>query len=313
MASRLSSFLRSPWGIALKVAVSVGLLGIFFYGIDYGKLRLLVARVTGWHLAALAALTLVRNVAGAVRNRIVVAVRKPVPFPELLRQQFLASFFNNFLPTAIGGDGARVYYLAQYDIPAADAALLILVERLVGFYALILFSAVSALFWEVPEVLRWPIFLAAAGYTGGLLWLFYARPTTLSRLRHLKRVSEVFALFHRQGGLLTATLFWSIAYQAISIYISYYVAVLTLGDVSILPFLTLVPLVWFFTMVPITLGGVGLRELAFIELLALIGVAQEKALFISLGTYLALVISGAVGGLIYLAHRPRRTGSRHDG
>ncbi len=300
MASRLSAFLRSPWGVVAKALFSVTLLAAFFFGIDLSKLEALWARVTWIHLVALAALTFGRNAIGAGRAVYVTRVIRAVPYLELLRQQFLASFFNSFLPTAIGGDGARVFYLRRCGIPATEGALLLLVERLIGFYALVLFASFSALFWDCPETLSWPIFGATAAYTAGLTWLFVAPQGRWIKWSLLERIRKVFALFHRNPALLLTTILWSLAYQGISIIISYYVAWVTLGEVSLLPFLTLVPLVWFFTMVPLTLGGVGLRELAFIALLALIGMAQEDALFISLGTYLALVMSGVVGGVLHL-------------
>jgi uncharacterized membrane protein YbhN (UPF0104 family) len=259
-----------------------------------------MAFVSVWHVVLLFMLTVMRNMLGALRSRIVVAVRRPVPFVELVRQHFVASFFNNFLPTAIGGDGVRVIMLRRFAIPATDGALLVAVERVVGFYALLLIACSSSLFWASPVQLRMPIYVATAGYTAVLAWLFLAfRPPVLG-LRFLRRVRDVLALFHRRMRLLWAILALSLAYQGISVFISYYVATVALGSVPVLPFLTLVPLVWFFTMIPISLGGVGLRELAFIELLAVIGISPEDALFVSLGTYLALVMSGAVGGVMQL-------------
>jgi uncharacterized membrane protein YbhN (UPF0104 family) len=311
MGNRLALFLRSPWGVAAKAAMSLGLLTLFFLGIDTQRLAVLWGLVAWYHLLVLLVLTLARNLLGAGRAKRVTGVLSPVPFSELLRQQFLASFFNNFLPTAIGGDGARVYYLRRWGIPAAEGTVLMFVERLLGFYALLLFAGLSALFWECPETLVWPILGATAVYTLGLCWLFWQWGWTRLSWPLLRRIHDVLLRFRSKPRLLMAVLAWSLAYQGISIFISFYVATITLGGVSLLPFLTLVPLVWFFTMVPITLGGVGLRELAFIQLLALIAVAREDALFISLGTYLALVMSGAVGGMLHLlgpAPRPQEDG-----
>jgi hypothetical protein len=56
-------------------------------------------------------------------------------------------------------------------------------------------------------------------------------------------------------------------------------------------------------MIPISLGGLGLREISFAYLFSLVAVQREDALIISLGTYLTLVMSGFLGGLFLLLKR----------
>ena len=109
-----------------------------------------------------------------------------------------------------------------------------------------------------------------------------------------------FARCQRKHVALTATFALSLLYQFISVSVSYYVATAIGVKLSITVFLTFVPLVWCFTMIPISLGGIGLREVSFAYLFSLVGIPKEDSLIVSLATYLTLVISGTIGAVFLL-------------
>ena len=71
-------------------------------------------------------------------------------------------------------------------------------------------------------------------------------------------------------------------------------------DVTALEVFAFVPLIWFLTMVPLSLGGLGVREAGFVYLFGTVGVAEGASLLLSLGTYAGLVAAGAVGGVVLL-------------
>ena len=53
-------------------------------------------------------------------------------------------------------------------------------------------------------------------------------------------------------------------------------------------------------MIPISMGGIGLREISFVYLFSLIGISNENALVISIGAYLRFIIAGMIGAGIFL-------------
>ena len=95
----------------------------------------------------------------------------------------------------------------------------------------------------------------------------------------------------------------SFPFQLLSIAVTWLVARAFGIDVSFGLCSALVPLVWFFTMIPVSLGGVGLREVAFVYLFGSMGAPDEAGLLLSLGTYFALVMVGLVGGLWFTFDR----------
>ena len=69
----------------------------------------------------------------------------PVPLGALLQYTFVGVFFNNFLPANVGGDVMRGYGLARYTDQGAEAAVSVVVDRVVGLMAFMISAAVAAL------------------------------------------------------------------------------------------------------------------------------------------------------------------------
>ena len=302
MLSRLTTLLDSKFGLFIKLFVSSGILFFFFYTIDYNKIELIFKNINYNYLVLLFFLTIFRNYIGAVRFHYLIAIKKKIPVIQLMKQYFIASFFNNFLPTAIGGDGVRVFLISKFGVSKTDTALFIIMERLIGFYSLIIIAFLSCFFWKAPQQIKTLILVMTCGYTLMLMIIFLPKMNQLLEkfnINFFNKILNNIKLLRSNFKVIILTLLLSLFNQFISVMISYFVAEAINLEISMVVFLTLVPLVWFFTMIPISFGGVGLREISFVYLLALINISKESSIMISLGTYLTLIISGIIG-MIYL-------------
>jgi hypothetical protein len=141
-------------------------------------------------------------------------------------------------------------------------------------------------------------------YSIVLLFIFFRKEAvTQVKFRFLSKLSNSFEEYRGNRSLFLTTIFMSLCFQLLSIYISYYMVLVLNLEASFFAFLTLVPIVWIFTMVPISLGGIGIREVSFAFLLSIIGIAREESLVISLGTYFTLVLSGGIGAIFMIYDR----------
>lgn len=306
MLSRLTILLNSKFGLFIKLFVSSGILFFFFYTIDYNKIELIFKNINYNYLVLLLFLTILRNYIVAVRFHFLLAIRKKIPVIQLMKQYFIASFFNNFLPTAIGGDGVRVFLVSKFGISKTDTALFIIMERLIGFYSLIIIAFLSCFFWKVPQQIKTLILVMTCGYTLMLMIILLPKSNQLLEklnINFIKKITKNIRLINNNFNIIILTLLFSFFYQFISVIISFFVAEAINLEISMTVFLTFVPLVCFFTMIPISFGGVGLREVSFVYLLSLINISNENSLMISLGTYLTLIISGIIGMIYFLNDR----------
>ena len=312
MIEAIRNLLNSKTGSVIKLLVSLGILFFFFFTVDYEKLSLITSRLNYTYAFLMLVLILAGNFIAAVRFRLLISVKKTIRIFDLMKQYFIGSFFNNFLPTAIGGDAVRMFLVSQFGIPKTTAAFFIIVERLIGFYSLICIAFLSSFFWGVPRHLS--IFVTVLLLSCSLVMaaIFSPRINSLFKkfnLRIFDQITGNINLLRSDRAIISATFILSICYQLVSISISYCVAMAINLHIPVISFLTLVPLVWIVTMIPVSFGGLGLRELSFIYLLAQINIPKEGALIVSLGTYGALITSGIIGMFFFLSGRLKNIGA----
>src|SRR5438876_1926793 len=131
--------------LAVKIAVSVILLTILFSKIDAGQLWLGVRGASSAWLAAALALYFVNVLASMWRWHLLLnAQRVFIPLRRLLSSFLVASFFNNFLPSNVGGDVIRISDSAKYTKSKTMATLVVLMDRGLGVLALVLVAAIAA-------------------------------------------------------------------------------------------------------------------------------------------------------------------------
>jgi glycosyltransferase 2 family protein len=288
---------------ALKLIVSFGILFYFFSILDYEKFLGIIPQVSPVFILLLLLLIILRNILAAFRFKYLAAVRRDIGILALTRQYFIAAMFNMFLPTALGGDSVRVFLLSECRFSKKDSLILILIERIIGFFSLILISLVAVFFFEVPDQILYLVVGISAAYFLLILMLFVLPLNTRFRKINLfKKINDNIQIFHRirsDKPLLSKTLILSFVYQLASISLSYTVALAFDIRIPFVVFLGFVPLVWLFMMIPVSLGGLGLREVAFVYLFAMVGIEKETALIISLGTFLALILNGLIGAGVF--------------
>jgi glycosyltransferase 2 family protein len=297
--------------LAVQAIVTTVLLVLLLRGLDLNAFRALFVRLPiGFYLLSLA-VVLAGQVAYAWRWRLLLtAAGARVPFPKVVRQYFVGIFVNNFLPSTIGGDVAKVYYLGQehgYRAVTASVA----IDRLlgVGLLALLAAAALSVSPIAAPRLsaaqvgcsgialLAIALLMVTSKGTGGLpaqvAWLGERAVSLAERLQRLRL--DMAAPLARPA----------IVAQAAVVVIGYalamtvvYMRFVALQNAAAPPFMAMFAVVTataVLSNVPISLNGLGLREQLHASLLAPLGIAPELAVAISLLVYAHLVIASLIG------------------
>ena len=220
----------------------------------------------------------------------------------LLRSFLTGVFFNNLLPSTVGGDAVRALDTARLGVGKVKGAAIVFVDRFVGLLALMLFAtagllASGRLATRVPALSAWVLGGAAAlGVLAALLFLPFAR----SRLGDL-------VSFQGKGGVLGRAFAWSLLLQTQVVLNGYLLARALRVSVPLPYFFLIVPLALFAMMLPVSINGIGVRESAWAFFLAPFGVPAATAVAVAWLDYGLLLGQAAVGGVVYLRGR-RRTG-----
>ncbi len=279
--------LRSLAAGVLRVALGVALLCTLLWYSDPAAIWALFRGAPSGLLLLIPLLSLARIWLLVRRFEVLVRPIRSITRAALARQFLAGAYANNFLPTAIGGDAVRVVMLRQEQVSPQLAVSLVLVERAIGFSALVALSALGALLVDAPACIRALIAALAAG--------------TAIAVAASRRL-----LPHELGldrGTLVSAFAWSLVLQVCSIGSSVVVGTALGARLPAATYLALVPLVWVVTMLPVTIGGLGLREAAFVYLFGSVGVSAEVSLAISLGTYAGLLFTGLLGAAVLARRR----------
>jgi uncharacterized membrane protein YbhN (UPF0104 family) len=234
-------------------------------------------------------------------------------------------FFNFFIPGGTGGDVVKIFYLLK-ETPGQRALALIsvLVDRIVGLLALALIAGVvliSQWSWltSTPDTARytWPAVVIYIFTLGGIhfSWLVTKRgavhklPARFPGRDKLAEMALAYGLYGRAWRTSLAGLFISIFAHVFYFAIFYCAARAFAHDDARLPtfgeLFAIMPVINVLAAMPISLGGLGVREGLFeIYLNQLCGVSQAVAVVISSSGYLFTLAWGLIGGVFYLFYRP---------
>lgn len=328
----------------LRLAASAALLAFLAWRTDWHHLAAAFAglRARWWLLAVV--LYAVTQVVSAARWRL---LARPLgfeaPAARFVGYYYVGMFFNLALPTSVGGDVVRAWYLDGRSGRGTAALVSVLADRVSGLALLLLVAVVALIFCPValPGWLTWSVAATAGG--GALLlgaapglatrlsfrftlqprarltqWL---GPTPARRLNELfdaledrrEQAEDALALYLFHPWLLLSTGVLSLVIQLANV-----VVVALIGEalgltVPLGYYGVLVPVVTLLTLVPVSVNGMGVREGATVVLLAALGVAAAPALGLALLWFAAFAVPSLVGVFPYILGRFQRFEGRSHG
>lgn len=301
-----------------RIAISAVLLAVVVSRIGFDVLVEHLARIEPV-VVGVAILLSVGNVTiSAWKWRLLLGIKgRELPFRLLWTYYYIGQFFNAFLPTAIGGDAARIYYLHAEQDGGVDSVSSVVMERLTGLAAIFTVAGTAAIVGSgvVPgNVRRLAIAVSAIGLVGiGLLFSNHTRSVLSGTVFRLDR----FDIGHRTKNLfdsiqgynagfrqLGAVFALSLLFRGVLVVNNYVVAVGLGMDVPLLYFLVVVPIAELVLFVPISIQGFGVREATYVVLFTAVGASAPLALAVGVVMQLVLgVLNNVLGGIVYLGYR----------
>jgi uncharacterized membrane protein YbhN (UPF0104 family) len=290
-----------------RLAVSLGLVAYLAWVVDWGQAAHALGRTTKPYLLILPLCLLVGLAFASVRWRFILR-RGGVDLPAL--RAFLAylvgSFYGVVLPGVLAGDVVRVALcVRQTQCQVSEASASVLLERLCGFIAVGTFPLI--VHYLYPQLLRFPLpagsglvlFAGTACMVGLLAAARFAHSSPRPRGRRaLKFVHSALQVVGSQSaGAFVWIMLLSGAAQALDIVATFVVSQAMGLGLSLAAFFFVVPFVYVATALPISLGGIGVREGALVLLLGKFDVGTPDAVMLSLMIYLGRVVVGALGGI----------------
>lgn len=294
----------------LKIVVSTTLIVLLVWKADLGTFLNDLDRIDPVLLGAAISLLVLQYPISAWKWQVSLRLHNIVyPYAYLLRVLCIAFFFNNFLPTAIGGDAYRAYRTMDRAKRKAHPISAVILERLVGILALLLLGYVSAIYLIFygellhPEWVTISLWLATAGIVALAV---ISRGAVVDRI--LERIGKIGKLEplvdslrtlsgnrHQFGSLVLSSLvFQGTAIGAVATLFA------ALGQAG----------VWFQSgltaaaagvagVLPVSINGIGVVEGSFVAAAWESGLPYEDAIIVALFLRVFMLASSVVFGLLY--------------
>ncbi len=305
----------------LRILVSVGLLTWVLWRANPGALASKFAEADVVWLLAAFAVNSFGNVFGAWRWQLLLRSQgRLLGMPFLYGSYLVGLFFNNFLPSTIGGDVVRAASAKRKGGGTLTEGLtVVMVERLIGLTATLSLGGLAALTGEAGRLdprIPWALGAALVLAIGGLCIAMSARMRRITLAvvnrvpieffrRTVEKMMGAFELFSRARSTLMLTYLLSLGFQFLLVVHFWLIQFAFGGEVPFLTFLVVVPLVFCVMILPIGINGLGVRESAFVWFLTRAGMDTATATALSLASYAIAVLQGLIGGGVHLTREMR--------
>jgi len=312
--------------IALKVMLSFALFGYVIAKVSPRNVWDTMKSANPTLIAAAAGLFLTSSLIGSwLWARLLRAQGVSIPYPKAASYYFVGLFFNNFLPSNVGGDIARISDAAKHAEHVSPVFSATLMDRLIGVLAIGLLAVVAsvavidrlhlyAIYWGILIVFLVATALFASVFNRNILEAFERpfRAVGAHKIeRAIARLMDDLHGFRSERGALLAAFAASTLVQISRIYVHYLVG-LSLGvRISFAYYFLFVPVLAALVSLPISLNGIGVREGAAVVLFRLAGLTREESFSIPFLTYILAVLISLLGGLIFISRTPRRAIGKH--
>ena len=304
--------------LAAKLSVSIILLVVLFSRIDVAQLwQTAKLASVPWLLVAIAISAASTFVAAWRWHLLLRTQHIEIPLASLFGTFLVSTYFNNFLPSNIGGDVIRIGETARHANSKTLAATVVLMDRILGLIALALVAALGAS--AAGRLLRtaapiWPVwlwagFLAGAAATtpavfapagfGRLL-----RPLTVFHPEwvgnRISTLTGALARFGKAPRVLMSAFVGAVVVQSALVLYYFAVAYALHLDVPFWDLAVIVPMSFVVQLVPVSVGGFGVREAFFSYYFHRIGQPIEDGVLLSLVAQALLMIVSLSGLAVYV-------------
>lgn len=242
----------------------------------------------------------------------------PISYLETIRTLLIGFALSLFLPSSVGADVGRTLDLARTKVQKVAILSTVLMDRMVGLIAVVgcavVALAVAGHRYVTLDIL---VVIIATAFVLGASWRFFFHVPFMNRFKGLLEIHSITRRFSRKIRDIYKTLYFMqkkrklfITAIVISVITSLFeiLSVLMLsyaiGDrFNSVYFFIFMPIIWVILVIPISIGGLGLREAVFVFFFTQIGMTSEHAITVSLLYYALYTVTGIIGGTIPIVHQ----------
>jgi uncharacterized protein (TIRG00374 family) len=303
---------------SLKIIISLSLLTYLLSKIEWQKSLITIQNANFLWITIAVILSLLDNMLLTYKWDLLLKVRgKLVSFWRLLAINMIGGFWGLFLPSSLSTDVIRGYYLIKTSSDKAISITSIFVDRLLALLALLVFVSAAMFFaGEILKDLHFGYYILGLFLFLGVVYIIFNNKKFSNLLQKLndrfednKIISNIIklrtALIEYKKYPLTLSLSFILSIVVQLFRVIWYITIAWAFGIHIplVYYFIFCPLIIVILMIPVSIGGLGVREGAFVALFTIAGMSLDQAVIVSFTSSLITNIVTISGGIVYLFYR----------
>lgn len=297
--------LRNKWRIA-KIAVGIVILVLLVIQVSVQEIIRVMSSFNVIFILPILALHIAALMLGAMNIQVLLhGISKKIGFSEMLKKYLLSSVIGAITPGRLG-EFSLVYFLKKNNIPIGVSAAIILLDKILTILTLIAFSVWGLFIFFSGQVALEVLAVSIGGL--GVMWFICISETGKNLVKRfmLKSLNDSFNGFSKTlselvrkkkkyviGNIIITIMKWLLHF--VLFYITFLAFEVTLPISSLLLFATVMLIAY----IPVTFGGLGLREVAAVYIFKFIGIEPEVVVSVFLLILIVKYLSN-FGIMMYL-------------
>lgn len=236
----------------------------------------------------------------------------------VVKYYYIGKFFNSFLPSTIGGDVVKANKISKKIMKPMEAYSSVFMERYTGLIALIGLSIISSLLYikNLPEdvlILIYLVFLPSIVF----LAILITNKATMKRFRFIykhflrlpilanpkdkiERLYDSINCYKENKKEVIYAILFSFLFHITVIIQNLFLAHSLGVSAPLYYFFIFIPICTILLFIPISIRGLGMREVLYVHFFTQIGVGSEEAFSMSFLMQILITIGSSIGGIFYL-------------
>lgn len=297
----------------IRIGVGVGIIALLLRKIDIQKIFHIILNINLWFFL-LAFIVYIFAIILCLNRwqMLLIGANVNLSLKRTAVSFLTGLFFNLFLPSAIGGDVIRTMHLSGHTKKPKEVAATVLVDRLSGSIGMVLIAIIAILIGG-NYIKDTSVFISVAVLSlvlgGGVLVVFnnfiYQK---ISKFLHrggkiremIKELHQEVYLFKHRPQIIINNLILSLLIQFTAPLTFFILSKALNYHIDFIYFLVFVPVVLAISMLPVSIGGLGLREASLMFFFTRAGLSGEHGFILSLLIFSFTVVIGLIGGVVYV-------------
>ena len=326
-ASSAKRLTQNRFFLIFRLVLGLSLLGILLTRISLNEIfSLFKQSIDNWHLLLLAFMMPgVGIIIGSLRLKTLLKAQDvEISLSQIMKANLIGSFYNQMLPSTIGGDVARGYWISRLQeqgtnkTSSAQPTLLsftvIGVDRFIGLIGILFIGLLAAM--VAPSIIRQSPGLVAILYMAlaGMVFIFalpliparslgrcfFSIPLVSKQREKAVMIYNALKAYNSKKKYLLFAFLLSLGLQLLIIIQYWFLVQALLLGIPFWGLTVLVPIVSLISMIPITVNGIGIRENALYTIGASIGFTISSSVALAYIFLCAQMLWATPGGILQL-------------